>query len=85
MKKVLLSLLVVILALGLLGAAGYAGYRVGFTQGMITASAATNGNGQSVNPWFGMSPRGMPMHNFGNQRGFVDHFIGRAGQDELAV
>jgi len=70
MKKVLLSLLVIILALGLLGAAGYAGYRYGFTQGMIVASSTTNGNGQSVVPGFGMGPRGMPMHNFGDLRGF---------------
>ncbi len=69
MKKVLLSLLVIVVALGLLGAAGYAGYRYGFTQGMITASS-NGGNGQSVNPWLGMGPRGMPMHNFGPQRGF---------------
>ena len=69
MKKVLLSLLVIILALGLLGAVGFAGYRYGFTQGMIAASNG-NGNGQPVGPGFGMSPRGMPMHNFGFQRGF---------------
>jgi hypothetical protein len=69
MKKVLLSLLVIILALGLLGAAGYAGYRYGFTQGMMLASNS-NGNTPSVRPGFWMSPRGMPMHNFGNARGF---------------
>ena len=74
MKKVLLSLLVIILALGLLGAAGYAGYRFGFMQGMMVASNIANGkgngNGPSVAPRFGMIPRGMPMHNFGFQRGF---------------
>jgi len=80
MKKVLLSLLVIILALGLLGAAGYAGYRYGFTQGMITASNAASGNGQSVSPWFGMNPRGMPMHNFGNQRGFDRNGFGMMGR-----
>jgi hypothetical protein len=80
MKKILLSLLVIILALGLLGAAGFAGYRFGFTQGMITASVrsnntngAGNGNGR-VQPWgpgFGMMPRGrVPMNNFGYGRGF---------------
>jgi hypothetical protein len=89
MKKVLLSLLVIILALGLLGAAGYAGYRYGFTQGMAVASIRsnnTNGNGNgTVQPWgpgFGMMQRGMPMHNFGYQRGFDrDGFqmMGRGG------
>lgn len=80
MKKVLLSLLVIVIALGLLGAAGYAGYRYGFTQGMIAASSGTNG--QSVIPGFGMGPRGMPMHEFGFQRGMDrDGFgmIGRSG------
>jgi hypothetical protein len=73
-------LLVIILALGLLGAAGYAGYRYGFTQGMIAASSTTNGNGPSVAPWFGMSPRGMPMHNFGPQRGFDRDGFGMMGR-----
>ena len=86
MKKVLLSLLVIIIALGLLGAAGYAGYRYGFTQGMIIASArsnnangSANGNGKvpPYGPGFGMMPRGMPMHNFGFDRGFG--FDGRGG------
>jgi len=70
MKKFLLSLLIIVLTLGLLGAVGYAGYRYGFMQGVITASNGTNGNGQSLTPGFGMSPRGMPMHNFGLNRGF---------------
>jgi hypothetical protein len=78
MKKFLLSLVVIILTLGLLGAVGYAGYRYGFTQGMIVASNQNNngsasgtGNGK-VQPWgpgFGMMQRGMPMHNFGYGRG----------------
>jgi hypothetical protein len=72
-------LLVIIIALGLLGAAGAAGYRFGFTQGMIFASARSNtangggngnGNVQPGGPGFGMMPRGMPMHNFGYGRGF---------------
>ncbi len=80
MKKILLSLLVIVLALGLLGAAGAAGYRFGFQQGMVAASVRSNtqgnnGNGNGiVRPWgpgFGMMPRGgMPMNNFGYGRGF---------------
>jgi hypothetical protein len=79
MKKVLLSLLVIVVALGLLGAAGTAGYRYGFTQGMITA-LSNGGNGQSVHPWLGMGPRGMPMHNFGPQRGFDRDGFGMMGR-----
>lgn len=85
MKKVLLSLLVIILALGLLGAAGYAGYRYGFTQGMVAASIRSNNSNDSgrVQPWgpgFGMSPRGMLMHNFGNPRGFDRDGFGMMGR-----
>ena len=70
MKKFLLSLLVIILALGLLGAAAFAGYRYGFVQGMFAASSGPNANGQSPDRGFWMNPRGMPMHNFGFNRGF---------------
>jgi hypothetical protein len=89
MKKVLLSLLVIIIALGLLGAAGFAGYRFGFTQGMITASARSNnanggangnGNVQPRGPGFGMMPRGLPMHNFGYGRGFERGEYGMMGR-----
>ncbi len=79
MKKVLISLLVIVIAIGLLGAAGYAGYRYGFTQGMITASS-NGADGQSVGPRFGMTPRGMPMHEFGFQRGFDRDGIGMIGR-----
>jgi hypothetical protein len=75
MKKFLLSLLVIILALGLLGAVGVAGYRTGFTQGMIAASARNStgngtGNIQPRGPEYGMMQHGMPMYNFGFNRGF---------------
>jgi len=87
MKKILLSLLVIILALGLLGAVGVAGYRYGFTQGMVAASVQSNngnnsGNGK-VQPWgpgFGMMGRGMPMHNFGFNRGFDRDGFGMMGR-----
>jgi hypothetical protein len=78
MKKVLLGLLVVILALGLLGAAGSAGYRYGFTQGMLVASSGATD--QTVGPRFGMGPRGMPMHEFGFQRGFHRDGFGMMGR-----
>ena len=80
MKRFLLSLLVIVVALGLLGAVGYAGYRYGFTQGMIVASRGTNGNGPAVVPGFGTGPRGMPMHNFGFQRGDVRNGFGMMGR-----
>lgn len=65
MKKFLLGLLVIVLGLGLLGAAAYAGYRFGFTQGMMTAS---NGELPSLGHGFGFNR--MPMREFGFSRGF---------------
>jgi flagellar basal body-associated protein FliL len=57
MKKVLLTLLAVIVIVGALAGAGYAGYRVGINQG-----ATSSGN----LPFFGRSERMNPgfMHNF---------------------
>ncbi len=76
MKRFLLSLLVIVLALGLLGAAAFAGYRVGLIRGMLVSSS---GNSQTVRPGLRQNPNpfGMPMHNFGSGRGF--NFDGRGG------
>ena len=67
MKKVLLSLLAVVLIFGVLGAAGFAGYRYGFYQGALSTS---DGRIQSLAPGFGFEIQRMPMHNFGFDRGF---------------
>ncbi len=65
MKKVLLTLLAVIVVLGLFAAAGYTGYRFGYAQGaQVTANGDVPRPNQQLRPFddFG---RGMPMHNFG--------------------
>jgi len=68
MKKVLLTLLVVVVALGLFAAVGYTGYRFGFAQGMQTTAS-----GDTVRP--GLRPfdefgrRG--MDRFGMDRDFL--------------
>lgn len=68
MKKVLLSLLAVVLILGALGAVGFAGYRYGYNQGAL---ATSNGDTQPLNREYGfVGPRGMPMHDFGFNRSF---------------
>lgn len=67
MKKVLLTLLAVILVLGALGAAGMTGYRYGYSQGVVSAS---DSDAQSAVPRFGFGPQRMPMHEFGFDRGF---------------
>ena len=62
MKKVLLTLLAVLVVAGVLAGTGFAGYRIGYRQGTLTTSDGSNV--PFVHP-FQMSPRDMPMHNFG--------------------
>jgi preprotein translocase subunit SecG len=77
MKKVLLTLLAVVLVLVALGAAGMVGYRYGYLQGI---SSASNSDTDSVVPRFGVNPHGMPMHNFGFERGFGRGDFGMMGR-----
>lgn len=69
MKKVLLTLLAVVVILGMLAGAGFAGYRYGYIQG-ASGEAAPFARGH------GLGWQRMPMHNFergiapGFQRGF---------------
>jgi uncharacterized membrane protein len=71
MKKVLLSLLAVIVALGLFAAAGYAGYRFGYIQGVQTTAKGNAAPSQSQpRPFNGFGLRRMPMQRFGFERGF---------------
>ncbi len=71
MKKVFLTLLAIVLIVGALGAAGFAGYQYGFRQGALSAS---KNDSNAVVPGFGFNPHGMPMHNFGFDRGFERGF-----------
>src|SRR6266508_1298032 len=64
MKKVLLTLLAVVLVLGLFAATGYAGYRFGYMQGAQT-TANSGGSGPGLRPFDNFGPRGMPGRNFG--------------------
>jgi uncharacterized membrane protein len=63
MKKVLLTLLAVIVIAGALAGVGYAGYRLGYNQGAISSGNA---------PFFGRSDRMGPqfMPNFNREFGF---------------
>jgi hypothetical protein len=64
MKKVLLTLLIVIVALGALAAAGIAGFRIGYMNG-----ATPSGNAPSFDRPYQMNPNQMPMHRFDNNFG----------------
>lgn len=69
MKKVLLTLLTVVVVLGLFAAAGYAGYRFGYMRGaQITAKAGAPRNppNPQLRPFNNFGNRGMPFRNFGD-------------------
>ena len=90
MKKVFLTLLGIIVVVGILAGAGFAGYRIGYQQGAARTVASlkaagklpqqNNGfNSQNMpmrNFGYGFNPQGMPMHNFGrgNEHGFKRGF-----------
>lgn len=59
MKKVLLTLLAVIVVLGVLAGAGFVGYRIGYNQG-----ATSSGNIPAFGLYGHMNPSVMPMHKF---------------------
>lgn len=73
MKRVLLSLLAVIVVLGLFAAAGFTGYRFGYAQG---ARATVNGDNvrPQIGPFGDFSQNRMPMREFGFNRGFHREF-----------
>ena len=64
MKKVLLTLLAVVVVLGLFAATGYAGYRFGYVQG---AQGIDNIQAPEIRRFDGMGPNRMPMHDFDNR------------------
>ena len=73
MKKVLLTLLTIVVVLGLFAATGYAGYRFGYMRGaQLTANGGTPNS--QVRPFDNFDRRGMPRFgdDFGRgiQRGF---------------
>lgn len=77
MKRILLILLVVVLVLGVVAAAGFTGYRFGYAQGSQTSAT---GHTPEVRRLDGIGPDRMPMHPFGNrfERGF-DRGFGLGG------
>jgi uncharacterized membrane protein len=69
MRKVLLGLLVVIVALGLFATAGYAGYRFGYVQGVRATAKNTAPLQPQLRPFDDFGRRGLPMRRFGFERG----------------
>jgi len=75
MKKVLVTLLTIVVVLGLFAAVGFAGYRVGYMQG-ARAQITPNGNSPApqLRSFDEFGRRGMPMRDFGFGRGFPRGF-----------
>ena len=73
MKKVLLTLLVTIVALGLFAVVGFTGYRFGYARGVGVAAGGDEQQRQ-VGPFDEFGPNRMPMHDFGFKRGFHREF-----------
>ncbi len=83
MKKVLLTLLVVIVALGLLAGVGFAGYRIGYRQAALSTSTNTTTNNIPYMHGFQFMHPNMPMQNFG--RDLDRNFSRGMGFDEFGM
>jgi predicted PurR-regulated permease PerM len=73
MKRVLLTLLAVIVILGLFAAVGFTGYRFGYAQG-ARATANSDDVRPQIGPFGNFPPDRMPMREFGFNRGFHREF-----------
>ena len=62
MKKVILSIIGVVLIIGLFAGAGFAGYRIGYTRGV---QASANGDAPLFGRFERFGPQKMPMPSFG--------------------
>lgn len=74
MKRILLSLLVVIVALGLLGTVGIAGYRMGYAQGIEQRAGGEAPEGHPFFTFERMRPGRMHMYSFDIGPGFHPGF-----------
>ena len=73
MKRILLSLLAILVVLGLFSAVGYAGYRIGYAQGIqSTANGDSTRSDRALRPFDEFHRREMP--GFGMDRRFERDF-----------
>ncbi len=77
MRRIVLSLLAVVVIIVLFAAVGYAGYRYGYAQGAQDAPFTANGDDiprPGLRPFDDFGPRGIPDRNFGFDREFQRGF-----------
>jgi hypothetical protein len=73
MRRILLSLLAVVVISGLFTAVGYAGYRFGYAHGAQSAQSTANGDDiprPGLRPFDNFGSRGLPDRSFGFDREF---------------
>src|SRR5688500_8587075 len=73
MRRILLSLLAVVIIAGLFAATGYAGYRFGYSQGAQGTQPTANGDDiprPGLRPFDDFGPRGRPDRDFRSDREF---------------
>ena len=66
MKKALLTLLGIIVVVGILAGAGFAGYRIGYKQGAARTLATLKSTTKLPQQNNSLNTQNIPMHNFGN-------------------
>ncbi|HSL30057.1 MAG TPA: hypothetical protein VK900_12720 [Anaerolineales bacterium] len=76
MKRVLLTLLGLVVVIGLFSAVGYAGYRLGLAQGV---ERRADGDPPRLRPFAEFGPRALRMHDFEFRGGFARGFGGFPG------
>lgn len=70
MRRILLSILAVVVIMGLFAATGYAGYRFGFARGVQSSVNSEEIPHASVRPFDEFGSRGMPWREFRFEREF---------------
>ena len=78
MKRILLSLLAIVLVLGLFAAVGFAGYRIGYAQGAQGTGIAADERTPQLRPFDNDGPQRLPQREFGFGREFRRGFGMRA-------
>src|SRR5688572_14230212 len=76
MKRILLTLLALVVVIGMFSAVGYAGYRLGLSQSVETSA---DNDASRLHPFADLGPRGPRMHEFRFGREIRRGFAGLPG------
>ena len=76
MKRILLTLLALVVVIGMFSAVGYAGYRLGLSE---SVEISADSDASRLHPFANFGPRGPRMHEFGFGREIHRGFAGLPG------